>query len=156
MPGGRQDRKITSHKAGEYLLIWPERVYCLHPVSASVFALSSQRHCIKISKLVSSSPPGKDITCHQNAGFARTMICLSRLVIELCLLLNIMWNGHRIKGATGTCKACLPEHSQDCSGTFLLLSLHSLERTTFPRTCRLTIRLTFHLFLTQDTTPGHL
>ena len=113
-------------------------------VSASVFAASSQRPCVTIAKLASSSPHSKDITCHENAGFARTMICLSRLAIELCLLLNIMRNGSKSKGLWGTCKACLPEHSQDCLGTFFLLSLHSLERTAFPR-------LTFHLFLD----PGH-
>lgn len=70
-------------------------------VSASVFAVSSQRPCVTIAKLASSSPHSKDITCHENAGFARTMICLSRLAIELCLLLNIMRNGQQIKGVMG-------------------------------------------------------
>lgn len=130
----------------------------------SLFAVHSQRHCITISKLTSSSPHGKDITCHQKAGFARTMICLSRLVIELCLLLNIMWKWQRIKGDLGTCKACLPKHSQDCLGTVFLLCVHSLEGPAFPRTWTLTIRLTSPLFdpgpdprsfLTLNAPPHH-
>lgn len=75
---------------------------CLNPhPSPSLFAVSSQRHCFRVSKPAPSSPHCRDITCHQNPGFARAVICLSRLAIELCLLLNIMWNGQQIKEVSG-------------------------------------------------------
>lgn len=84
------------------------------------------------------------------------MICLSRLAIELCLSLNITWEWQQIKGVSGNLQGLSSRAQPGLLGDSLPSGFHSLEGPAFPRTWRLTIRLTSHLFLTQDVTPGHL
>lgn len=83
------------------------------------------------------------------------MICLSRLVIELCLLLNMVRNGQQIKGLSGNLEACLPEHSRDCTGT-VSVSVSTAWRAYLSQDLEADHSTNLSSFLTQDMTPGHL